>query len=104
MNINSLIEYIEKNFRRTLYRMDYEILEDIEKANYSEQQIKDAVAYCIEHHVDSLRYLEKVLINMKQDKQVINKPSWLDMDIKAEKCSEEELKELEELFKEFMED
>lgn len=104
MNINNLIDYVEKNYRRLNHREDFEILENISNSNYNEIQIKNAIDYCKDHHVDSLRYLEKVLINMKQDKQVINKPSWLDMDIKAEKCSEEELKELEELFKEFMED
>lgn len=74
MNINSLIEYIEKNFRKTLYRIDYEILEDIEKANYSEQQIKDAIAYCLEHNTDSIRYLQKVLQNQKKE----IKTEWLD--------------------------
>ena len=76
MNINKLIEYIEQNFRKTLYRMDYEILEDIEKANYSEQQIKDAVAYCLEHNTDSIRYLQKVLQNQKKEEP--KKTSWID--------------------------
>lgn len=104
MNINKLIEYIEQNFRKTLYRMDYEILEDIEKANYTEQQIKDAIAYCIEHNTDSIRYLQRVLQNTKIE--VSKKTSWYEIqdEIKTVPLSAEERKEMEKLLKPFMED
>lgn len=103
MDINSLLEYIEQNFRKTLYRMDYEILEDIAKQNYSEAAIKSAIDYCIEHNSDSTRYLQKVLQNTKQEKT--KKISWLDNDnIKAVPLKSKELKEMGELMKQFMED
>ena len=76
MDINSLLEYIEQNFRKTLYRMDYEILEDIAKQNYSEAAIKSAIDYCIEHNSDSTRYLQKVLQNQKKEEP--KKTSWID--------------------------
>ncbi len=104
MNINNLIEYIEKNFRSRLYREDYEILENIVNANYRETQIKQAVDYCKDHYIDSLRYLHKVLINMKKDTKAIEKPLWMDSEIKAETMSDAELREMEELMKPFMED
>ena len=104
MNIDSLIDYVEQNFRTTLYGIDYEILESISKSNYSESQIKEAVNRCKENNTDSIKYLQKVLINMKQNNISIQKPSWMDTNIKAEKCSDEELQELQEMMKEFMED
>ena len=97
MNINSLIEYIEQNFRKTLYRMDYEILEDIEKANYSEQQIKDAVAYCLEHNTDSIRYLQKVLQNQKKE----IKTEWLDTKTDKQPLDAEDRKFAREFYYQF---
>jgi len=112
MNINSLIDYVEKNYRRLNHRTDFEILENISNSDYSELHIKKAIDYCKDHHVDSLRYLEKVLINIKKgylsDKpeyKVLEKPSWLDLpEIKKVPLSYDERKELEELLEEFMED
>ena len=88
MNINKLIEYIEQNFRKTLYRMDFEILENISEQNYSERQIIEAVKYCNEHNTDSIRYLQKVLLNQKQEV----KTSWLDKKQTKESLNAEDKK------------
>lgn len=102
MNINNLIEYIEQNFRKTLYRMDFEILENISKQNYTELQIKQAVDYCKEQNVDSLRYLYKVLINMKQNETTISKNKWLDDEnIKSEPLDKEDKKWAREFYYQF---
>ena len=98
MNINKLIEYIEQNFRKTLYRMDYEVLEDIEKQNYTEEQIKNAVAYCLEHNTDSIRYLQKVLRNMKTEEP---KTTWMDKTQDKELLDAEDKKFAREFYYQF---
>ena len=101
MNITKLIEYIEQNFRKTLYRIDYEILDDISKQNFSEEQIKNAVEICKQNNTDSVKYLQRVIQNTKTEET--KKPSWYEIqdEIKAVPLSAEERKEMEELLKPF---
>jgi len=77
MNIDNLINYVEKNFRKTFYRNDYEILEYISKQNFSESEIKNAVEICKQNNTDSIRYLQRVLQNQKKE----TKTEWLDIEV-----------------------
>lgn len=97
MNIDNLINYVEKNFRKTLYRIDFEILEDISKQNFSEEQIKNAVEICKQNNTDSVRYLQKVLQNTKQEA----KTEWLDTETNKQPLDAEDKKIAREFYYQF---
>ena len=67
---------------------------------FSEEQIMEAIDIASNNGVNNMNYISKVLHNKPIKKDV---PSWLYTENKREEMTEEEIKEMEELFAEFRE-
>lgn len=91
INLDMFINYVQENFRKNLYPMDYEILHNIAKENKKEDII-NAINYCREKKIDSVKYLQRVLANKsyEEDKEVLDNPKWLNEEIITEPLSKED--------------
>lgn len=117
-NIN-IYEYIESNFNRTLSPIEFQKIESW-LSLYKEEIIKHAINISVMNNKKIFSYADGILKNWKakgfetleqitedeynQEKKnykVESKPEWFDKEIHVEKATEEEIKEMEDLLKEF---
>lgn len=91
INLDMFINYVQENFRKNLYPMDYEILQNIANENKKEDIIK-AINYCKEKKIDSIKYLQRVLTNKfyEEEKEILDNPKWLTEEIITEPLSKED--------------
>lgn len=91
-----MYEFIEEKLGRTLSPFEYETIESwLDK--YTEEEIKRAVEIAYTNNARNINYIRSVLFTKRAE----IKPSWLDKEIKNEPMAKEELKEWNELLKEF---
>lgn len=94
---DKFISYVQENYRLSLNYKDYEILKDIFE-NCDLSGLDNAVEYA-KKKTDSLIYLKKILTTKEYEKNL--QPKWLNQELQSKPMSETELKEMEELLKEF---
>ena len=68
---------------------------------YGIDKIKEAINISCDNNVKTFHYIKSIIINgvYKSKKKI--KPEWIDKEVNQEQMSDEELEELEDLFKEF---
>ncbi len=99
------IEEIEK-WKPILTPNDFEIINKIVE-NFTIEQVREAIPICEYNNARSLKYLIQVLTNPRREKTIVAKksginPSWLNEDLQETPMNENELKELQKEFEEFL--
>lgn len=103
-----IYNYIEQNFGRTLNQVE---IEKIQKwlLLFTPEVIKYAVEKAILNGKKTFNYINGILNNwkdktleeIKQEEHKTNKPKWFNETVEKEETSDEELKELQDMFKDF---
>ena len=91
-----MYEFIEEKLGRTLSPYEYELIESWLNT-YTEDEIKRAFEISSNNNARNINYVKSVLLGKKEE----TTPNWLNKEIKNEPMTEAELKEFEDLLKEF---
>lgn len=103
-----IYNYIESNFARTLNQVE---IEQVQKwlLLYDIEIIKEAIKTALLQNKKNFKYITGILNNwqgktldeIKKEETKDTKPEWYGKDIPKEQVSDKELKELEDMFKDF---
>lgn len=103
-----IYNYIESNFARTLNQVE---IEQVQKwlSLYDTDIIKEAIKTALLQNKKNFKYITGILNNwqgktldeIKKEETKDTKPEWYGKDIPKEQVSDKELKELEDMFKDF---
>ena len=102
-----LYKFIEENFARTLNQVE---IEQVQKwlLLYDKDIIKEAIKTAILQNKKNFKYIKGILNNWEgktleeiKDEKKDNKPEWYGKEISKEQIDNEELEELENMFREF---
>lgn len=91
-----MYEFIEEKLGRTLSPYEYILIDEWAKT-YTEDEIKKAFETASINNARTINYVKSVLFSKKPQ----TTPSWFNKEIKNEPMTQEELKEWNEIMKEF---
>lgn len=109
-NNNNVVDYLEKNFARTISPLEYERLKTwIE--TFNEEMVKHAIDLAILNNKKTFSYIGGILKNWKangyhsigdiEEPKKENLPEWFDKNIEKEEISKEEQKEIKDILDSF---
>ena len=109
-NNNSVAEYLEKNFSRTISPLEYEKL-NTWLETFSEEMVKHAIDLAILNNKKTFSYIAGILKNWKtngykslgdiEEPKKVDLPEWFDKNIEKEEISKEEQKEIQDILSSF---
>lgn len=109
-NNNNAVDYLEKNFARTISPLEYEKL-NYWLETFNEEMVKHAIDLAILNNKKTFSYIGGILKNWKangyhsigdiEEPKKENLPEWFDKNIEKEEISKEEQKEIKDILDSF---
>lgn len=109
-NNNNVVDYLEKNFARTISPLEYEKLK-MWLETFNEEMVKHAIDKAILNNKKTFSYIGGILKNWKangyhsigdiEEPKKENLPEWFDKNIEKEEISKKEQKEIQDILDSF---